>query len=83
MDVTPNATLPLVVTTTIMNHSISRILIDDMSLSDLMCIIIFLRLRLHGKYLKLYEVESLLVFNDSLTISCGTTELLVSFEENG
>lgn len=44
VDGVPNAKLPLVITATIMNHSVSGILIDDGSSSDIMYLGIFRRL---------------------------------------
>lgn len=81
VDETSNVILTLVVTITIANYSVWRILIDDMSSWDPMYIGIFLRLGFRNQHLKLYDGGSLLKVNDSSTLSRGTIDLQVSFGE--
>lgn len=72
-------TLPLVVTTTIVDNLVSGILIDDEKSYDQLYIEIFKKLGLHDQDLKSYEGGSLLAFNESSTLLYGTIELLISF----
>lgn len=81
MDVTPNMTLTLVVTTSINNHSVSRIIIDDGSSCDLMYLRVLMRLGLRMNNFKSCESRNLLAFNDSLTHPCGTIDLTTSSRE--
>lgn len=81
MDETPKATLSLVVTTTMVNHSVLGILIDDRSSCNLMYLKIFKELMLHLQDLKPYEGRSLLAFNNFSTQPCGEMNLSISFGE--
>lgn len=81
MDETPSEILPLIVTATLINHSVSRFLIDDGSLCDQIYLIIFMKSGLRMKDLKPCEGKSLIAFNDSSTWPCGETNLPVSFVE--
>lgn len=79
MDETFNTTLPLVITVIIVNHSVVGILVDYESSYNLMYLEIFrLGLLMHG--LKPCEGKSLIIFNDSLTQTCGTIDLPLSFK---
>lgn len=65
----PNVTFPLVVTTTVDNRAVSKILISDESLCNVTYTNIFVGLGLSKEYLVSYESMSLKVFNDSVTHS--------------
>lgn len=81
VDGTPNAAYPPIVTSTISNHLVLGILIDDGSSCDQMYLRIFMKLVLHIQDLKSYEGRSLLALNGSLTRPNGAFDQLVFFEE--
>lgn len=81
MDGTPNATLLLVIIVTIPKHSVSRILIDDGNLCNLMYLVLFMKLGLHKQDLRSSDGRRLLAFNDSSNRPCEELHLLVSFGE--
>lgn len=55
VDGTPNPTLPLIITTTIDNHYVLGILVDDESSCNLIFLVIFMKLGLSKKDLKSCE----------------------------
>lgn len=81
MDGVPNMTLPLVVTATVVNHSVSKILIDDGSSYVIMYFSIFDKLGLWERNLMPYEVGDLLNFNKSSTHPFKTVELPIFVRE--
>lgn len=78
VDRVPSVTLSLVITTTILNYSVSGILVEDhRSSCDIMYHNIFRRLGLPVWDLTPYEGGSLMTFNESSTHPYGVVEILI------
>lgn len=70
MDGISNVALPFIVTDVIANYYVSRVLLDDRSSCNLICLDIFAKLDLKQQNLKPCKEESILAFNDSFTRLC-------------
>lgn len=67
VDGIPNITLPLIITTTIVNHFISGMLMDDEGSFNLIYVRVFTELGLSKQDLEPCESQSLIAYNDSST----------------
>lgn len=81
VDEIPNVTLPLIITTTIVNHFISGMLMDDESSFNLIYLRVFTELGLSKQDIEPCEIQSLIAYNDSSTRPYGQIDLLVCLRE--